>query len=111
VYVFSERLPFGGATKDTTMNTDDRNRFYAARLSGAFRSPETESDLGKAVARLREPFQVGDGGNWLYEGFVSAFTALFDALRAIDDSIPPGLPRHLLDPVWIAEEMARVDLH
>lgn len=87
----------------TRMNTDDYTPDYTARLRKAFRYPETETDLGKAVARLRHPFQVGDGEKWLYEGFISFFTALFDALRAIDDSIPPGLPPHLLDPAWIAE--------
>lgn len=86
----------------TTMNTDYRTPDFAARLREAFRNPEAETDLGKAVARLRQPFQVGDGEKWLYEGFISAFSGLFDALRAIDDSIPPGLPLHLLDPAWIA---------
>jgi hypothetical protein len=88
------------------MNTADHTPDYAALLREAFRNPETETDLGKAVTRMREPFQVGDGEKWLYEGFISAFSALFDALWAIDDSIPPGLPPHL-----IAEEMRQMTLH
>lgn len=85
------------------MKTNNHCFDYASRIREAFRNPETETPLGRAVARMREPFQVGDGKKWLYEGFISAFSALFEALRAIDDSIPPGLPPHLLDPARIAK--------
>jgi len=47
-------------------------------------------------------FGVGEGGRWHYEGFVNVFQALHEALRAVDPSIPPGLPPHALDPVVIA---------
>ena len=35
-------------------------------------------------------------------GFYHLFQALHETLRAIDDSIPPGLPPHLLEPATIA---------
>jgi excisionase family DNA binding protein len=80
------------------MSTEELN----SCLREGFRRRETETELGKAVARMRQPFRVGDGEKMLYEGFTSAFNALFDAFRAIDDSIPPDLPQHVLDPAWIA---------
>jgi hypothetical protein len=76
-----------------------------ACLQEAFRNPETETELGRAVARLRQPFVIGDGKKWLYQGFVGALSALHDALRAMDDSTPPGLPAHVHDPAWIAEAL------
>jgi hypothetical protein len=85
------------------MNDPERTRNVVALLREAIRNPETETELGRAVARLREPFLVGVGDRWHYEGFVGAFAALSDALGALDDSIPPGLPPHLLDPAWIAK--------
>jgi hypothetical protein len=46
-------------------------------------------------------FVVGEDGTWHYEGFVNLFQALHEAMRAVDPSIPPGLPPHVLDPVGI----------
>jgi len=43
-------------------------------------------------------FTVRQNGKWLYEGFVNVFQALHEAMRAIDPSIPAGLPSHCLDP-------------
>jgi hypothetical protein len=49
-------------------------------------------------------FVLGDGnGKWHYEGFVSLLRALHEALRAVDPTIPPGLPPHVLDPQVIAK--------
>jgi hypothetical protein len=49
-------------------------------------------------------FIVGDGkGKWHYEAFVLMFKALHEAMRAVDPSIPPGLPPHCLDPKSIAK--------
>jgi hypothetical protein len=49
-------------------------------------------------------FVVGDeNGKWHYEGFVNIFQALHEAMRAVDPSIPPGLPPHCLDPAFIAK--------
>src|SRR5947209_904179 len=48
-------------------------------------------------------FVLGDGnGKWHYEGFVNLFQALHEAMRAVDPSIPEGLPPHVLDPEVIA---------
>ena len=49
-------------------------------------------------------FILGDeNGNWHFEGFVNLFQALHEAMRAVDPSIPPGLPAHVLDPEVIAK--------
>jgi hypothetical protein len=49
-------------------------------------------------------FVVGDGsGRWHYEGFVSLLKAMHEAMRAVDPSIPAGLPPHCLDPDFIAK--------
>jgi hypothetical protein len=48
-------------------------------------------------------FVLGDGnGHWHYEGFVNLLQALHEAMRAVDPSIPEGLPPHCLDPEVIA---------
>jgi excisionase family DNA binding protein len=48
-------------------------------------------------------FVVGEDGKWHYEGFVNLLQAVHQAMRAVDPSIPPGLPPHCLDPVVIAK--------
>jgi hypothetical protein len=45
---------------------------------------------------------VGENGQWHYEGFVNLSQAMHEALRAVDPSIPAGLPAHVLDPEVIA---------
>jgi hypothetical protein len=44
---------------------------------------------------------VGEDGTWHYEGFVNVFQAVQEAMRAVDPSIPPGLPAHALDVVGV----------
>ena len=49
-------------------------------------------------------FVVGDGkGKWYYEGFLLMFKALHESMRAVDPSIPEGLPPDLLAPEEIAK--------
>jgi excisionase family DNA binding protein len=84
------------------MNSNDENRFFLARIREALRSNETDTPLGQAVARLKQPFVLGDGEKWHYEGFVSMFSAIRQVLSILDDSISPDLPPFLLDPATIA---------
>jgi excisionase family DNA binding protein len=48
---------------------------------------------------------MGDGKKWHYEGFVSMFSAVRQALASLDDSISPDLPPFLLDPAIIAKQL------
>jgi hypothetical protein len=72
------------------------------QLREAMRHEPPDTALGKAVARLREPFVLGDGDHFHYERFIVMFVALRDALHEIDPSIPPDLPPFLLHPTTIA---------
>jgi excisionase family DNA binding protein len=80
--------------------TDDR--YYLERLREALLRGDTTTDTGQAVARLKEPFALGDGTHWHYERFVALFATVRQALAAIDDSITPDLPPFLLEPGIIA---------
>ena len=71
-------------------------------LRQALRSVDPDTPLGDAVARFKQPFIVGDGKKWLYEGFVSMASSLRQALAAIDKSISPELPSFLLEPATYA---------
>lgn len=73
-----------------------------ARIRHALRNNQGETPLGQAVARLKQPFVVGDGKKWHYEGFVSVFSAVRQALASLDASISPDLPPFLLEPATIA---------
>ena len=48
-------------------------------------------------------FVLGENGEWHYEGFVNLLQAVHEAMRAVDPSVPPGLPSHCLDPEVIAK--------
>lgn len=80
--------------------TDER--YYLERIREALRSEDSTSDLGRAVARLRQPFVLGSNGKWHYEGFINLFASVRQALAAIDDSISSELPSFLLEPATIA---------
>jgi len=76
---------------------------HVERLREAMRHEPPDTPLGKAIARLREPFVLGDGDRFHYERFITMFVAIRDALHEIDPSISPNLPPFLLHPASIAE--------
>jgi hypothetical protein len=78
------------------------DNYHFERIREAMRNAPPDTPLGRAVARLREPFVLGDGGRFHYERFVTMFVAIRDALHEIDPSIPPDLPPALLHPAFIA---------
>ena len=84
------------------MPPDSEATFLLARIRDALRSNESDTPLGQAVARLKQPFVLGDGEKWYYEGFVSMFSAVRQALASLDDSISPDLPPFLLEPATVA---------
>jgi hypothetical protein len=64
-------------------------------------------DLDPRVAEALERWGslspvVYDGGKWLAEGVITYFTAIHQIARALNESVPPGLPAHCFDPVFIA---------
>lgn len=85
------------------MNTNDETHYWFDRLREAMRSNDAETPLGQAVARLKQPFVLGDGKKWFYEGFVSMASAVRQVLAAIDETISPDLPPFLLDPAIYAK--------
>jgi hypothetical protein len=50
------------------MNTDDEARRHLDLIRQAMRSGDTDTPPGHAVARLKRPFVLGGGEEWLYEG-------------------------------------------
>src|SRR5215813_8352699 len=75
---------------------------YLDRIRDYLRSEQANTPLGQAGARLKQPFVLGDGEKWHYEGFVSMFSAIRHALESLDDSISSDLPPILLDPATVA---------
>ena len=73
------------------------------QLREAIKNEPPDTPLGKAVARLREPFYVGDGEHFHYDKFIGMFSAIREALHEIDSSIEPNVPPFLLDPACIAK--------
>jgi hypothetical protein len=67
-------------------------------------SGETDTPLGRVLAKWGDiDIPVGDGkGRWLLEGFIMTFKRYREILNAIDPSVSPDVPPHLLDPVQIA---------
>lgn len=84
------------------MPPDHEATFFLARIRDALRRNNTETPLGQAVVRLKQPFVLGDGKKRYYEGFVSMLSAVRQVLATLDDSISPDLPPFLLDPATIA---------
>jgi hypothetical protein len=82
------------------MSKQDDELFQRLREAMGHEPPDTP--LGKEVARLREPFDLGDGINFHYERFVEMFAAIRKTLHELDPSISPVLPAEVLDPAFIA---------
>lgn len=81
-----------------TSNDDVVQQLLAALKHEPFDTP-----LGMAVARLREPFCVGDDKQIHYDKVISMFSAIRQALHELDPSVSPNLPPFLMDPVVIAK--------
>jgi hypothetical protein len=87
------------------MHTGESSKNILACIRAAMRDFDPNTPLGQAVARLKQPFVIGDGTKWYYEGFIgfiSLFSAVRQAVAALDDSVSPELPPFLLDPATIA---------
>jgi Protein of unknown function (DUF1580) len=80
------------------------------RLRRALEDNEAGTSLVNAIARLREPILVGEGDLWFYEGFISLFHSLHEAIRAVDPTVAGGLPAHCLSPEQIAR-FFRIPVH
>ena len=57
------------------------NDYHFRRLREALTHEPPDTPLGRAVARLREPFDLGDGDHYHYEKFVLMFAAIRAALH------------------------------
>lgn len=66
-------------------------------------SGETDTPLGNVLAKWKDiDIPVGKNGKWLLDGFIMTFKREREILAAIDPTISPDLPPHLLDPAQIA---------
>lgn len=73
------------------------------RIKEAKASGESGTMLGRVLAKWKDfAIPVGRDGKWLLEGFIMEAKKQREILAAIDPSISPDLPPHLLDPVQIA---------
>lgn len=78
-------------------------KYMIDRIREAKESGETDTKLGKVLAKWKDhEFPIQRDGKWLLEGFIMEFKKQREILSAIDPTISPHLPPHLLDPVQIA---------
>lgn len=96
----------GRAAGTNTMENTNQSTYYLGKIREAMRSGDIDTPLGQAVMRLKQPFVLGDGQQWHYEGFISLFSAVRQTLAALDDTITPGLPSFYFDPGTIAHLFA-----
>lgn len=80
----------------------ERFDYIVDRIKQAKASGETDTRLVKVLAKWDFDIPVGRDGKWLLEGFIMTFKRDREILSAIDPSISPDLPPHLMDPVQIA---------
>jgi hypothetical protein len=82
----------------------ERTKYIFDRIRHVEQSGETDTPVGKVLAKWEGiDIPVGDGeGKWLLEGFIMTFKRDLEILNAVDPSVSPDLPPHLLDPVQIA---------
>ncbi len=77
------------------------------RIKHAKESEAADSKLGTVVAKWRDfDFPASHNGKWLYESFVMSMKHGRELVAAIDPSVSPDLPPHLLDPAVIANFLA-----
>jgi excisionase family DNA binding protein len=80
-----------------------RAEYFVDRIRQARTNGETDTTLGKMLKRWNGiDIPVGKDGRWLLEGFIMEFKKQREILNAIDPTISPDLPPHLLDPAQIA---------
>jgi hypothetical protein len=84
--------------------TSKRFEYICDRIREAQESGETDTPLGRVLAKWQGiDIPVGtEDGQWLLDGFIMTFKREREILAAIDPSVSPDLPPHLLDPVQIA---------
>jgi hypothetical protein len=85
------------------MVPEDSQADYLARILGSAAEGDLDWKLAEALERWGNVSPiVYDGGRWLAEGVISYFSCIHQIVRALDESIPPGLPAHCFDPTFIA---------
>src|SRR5688500_8584191 len=88
------------ATATALARRTDACDYILERWAAARREPDADPDVAAALDRWSgHSFVIRSGdGPYLLEGFQTFFMALRDVVGAMDPSLPPGLPPHLLDP-------------
>jgi hypothetical protein len=72
------------------------------RIKEAQESGETDTPLGGVLAKWDDlTFPIWNDGKWLLEGFIMDFKKRKEILSAIDPTVSPDLPSHLLDPAQV----------
>lgn len=78
-------------------------------LIDALRNEPADTPLDKAVARLREPFVLGEGSGeqvqFHWDKIIVMMVAVREALHGIDPKVSPNLPPFLMDPVIVARTL------
>src|ERR1022692_965406 len=81
----------------------ERFNYFCNRIREAKASGETDTKLGRVLAKWKDHLiPIQRDGKWLLEGFIMTFKRDLEILNAIDPSISPDVPPHLLDPAQIA---------
>ena len=84
-----------------TMKETDFN-YIVERIKQAKKGGETDTRLGRVLAKWKDiDIPVGRNGTWLLEAFIITFKRDREILAAIDPTVSPDLPPHLLDAVQI----------
>jgi hypothetical protein len=85
-----------------TMSLEQFNSI-CERIKDGKKTGETDTRLGRVLAKWRDhEFPIQRDGKWLLEGFIMEAKRHREIYSAIDPTISPDLPPHLLDPVQIA---------
>ena len=81
----------------------ERFNYFCNRIREAKASGETDTKLGRVLAKWKDHLiPIQRDGKWLLDGFIMTFKRDLEILNAIDPSISPDVPPHLLDPAQIA---------
>jgi hypothetical protein len=81
----------------TAMNAE-RISYCLDRIKQAKESGETDTKLGQTLAKWKDiDIPIQRDGKWLLEGFILEARKQREIFSAIDPTISPDLPPHLLD--------------
>ncbi len=84
------------------MTSSERKRLCLRALEAAVRG-EPDAAVSRVLARWHgHEIVVQRDGKWLLDGLIMGFRRERELLHAVDPSVSPDLPPHLLDPVQIA---------